>query len=154
MKVLVMSDSHGAKNSMLQAVKKESPDYILHLGDNEWDTSVLSEIYPDIPLRVVKGNCDGFSGLPATEGFALEGKNILMTHGHLFYVKTSMSRLQKYAKEQKPDIVLFGHTHIPYKEEWKDMLFINPGSIGYSTPKTYAVISIIDGMITCEFKTL
>ena len=154
MKVIVMSDSHGAKNSMLQAVKKESPDYILHLGDNEWDSSVISEVYPEIPLRVVKGNCDGFSDLPATEGFSLEGKNILMTHGHLFYVKTSMARLKSYAKEQRPDIVLFGHTHIPYKEEWKNMLFINPGSIGFGTPKTYAVININDGKIMCDLKSL
>ena len=139
---------------MLQVVKKESPDYILHLGDNEWDCSVLSEIYPDIPLRVVKGNCDGFSAQPATDGFPIEGKHILMTHGHLFYVKTSMSRLKKYAGEQKPDIVLFGHTHIPHKEEWKNMIFINPGSVGFGNPKTYAVININDGKVECELKSL
>ena len=154
MKILVMSDSHGAKNSMLQAIKKESPDYILHLGDNDRDCSVITAKYPEIPLRNVKGNCDGFSSLSETEGFEIEDKNILMTHGHLFYVKTSLTRLKQYANDQKPDIVLFGHTHNPHKEEMNDILFINPGSIGFGTPKTYAVINIDDGKITSEIKNL
>ena len=160
MKILVISDSHGAKNSILQAVKSESPDMVLHLGDYARDCSVITEIYPDLSLRVVKGNSDGFSGNPETEGFAVNGKNILMTHGHRFYVKSSLMRLKDYANEQKPDIVLFGHTHIPHKETWNNMLFINPGSIGYGVPKTYVIINITDSVndnddkITCEHKNL
>ena len=149
-----MSDSHGAKNSMLQAVKKESPDYILHLGDYERDCTVISKLYPDIPLRVVKGNSDGLSPLSATEGFFLEGKNFLMTHGHLFYVKSSLARLKSYANEQETDIVLFGHTHIPHKEVLSDILFINPGSIGYGTPKTFAVLELQNGKVICQFRRL
>ena len=33
MKLLVMSDSHGNVANMLQAVQRENPDRILHLGD-------------------------------------------------------------------------------------------------------------------------
>lgn len=33
MKILVLSDSHGAVSPMEQAVEQTSPDLILHLGD-------------------------------------------------------------------------------------------------------------------------
>ena len=154
MKILVISDSHGAKNSILQAVRKEFPDYILHLGDYNRDCSVITELYPDTPLRMVKGNSDGLSSNAATDGFILENKRFLITHGHIFYVKSSLQRLRDYANEQKPDIVLFGHTHIPYKEEYNNILFLNPGSIGYGMPKKYAIITINDGIIDYYFKSL
>ena len=154
MKILVMSDSHGAKNSILQAIEKESPDYILHLGDCDSDCSVITSMYPNIPLRAVKGNSDPFSSRAETEGFMLEGKHFLMTHGHLFSVKSTLTRLMKYAHEQDADIVLYGHTHIPHKEKYKDTLIVNPGSIGYGIPKKYAIIEINDGNVICEHKRL
>ena len=36
MKILVLSDSHGAVSPMEQAVEQTSPDLILHLGDCFW----------------------------------------------------------------------------------------------------------------------
>ena len=154
MKVLVLSDSHGATKTIIKAVEKELPDYILHLGDNERDCKIISDLHPDIPLRVVRGNCDGLSKSSATEGFTLGDKRFLMTHGHNFYVKSSLIRLKKYADEQKPDIVLFGHTHVQHKEVWEDMLFINPGSVGVGSIKEYAVITINDGEVDVSIKNL
>ena len=58
MKILVLSDSHGAVSPMEQAVEQTSPDLILHLGDCWRDGERLHDRFPSIPLEQVPGNCD------------------------------------------------------------------------------------------------
>lgn len=43
------------------------------------------------------------------------------THEHLF---------EEYLKQNKVDIILMGHTHIPFIWECKNGMIINPGSVG------------------------
>ena len=150
MKILIVSDSHGNTNAILSVINKELPDYIIHLGDGVNDTSAIKAKYPDIPLRAVKGNCDYLCNLSETEVFILCDKKFLITHGHLFYVKSSLSRLVDYANEQKCDIVLFGHTHRSHKEDVNGILFVNPGCIGFNHNKRYAVIELVEDRVTCE----
>jgi len=148
-----LSDSHGSKDNLLIAAERETPHYVLHLGDCERDCSVLQRDFPSTPLRSVRGNCDPFSQMPQTDFIILDSKRILMTHGHLFGVKTGYAKVFNYAADQSADILLFGHTHIPHHEVWQGITILNPGSIGYP-PKSYAVIDINDGRITCKHKTL
>ena len=151
MKILIMSDSHGWNDAMISTVEYESPDMILHLGDKCTDCECLSRLFPEIPLRSVKGNCDGGSrGLDMDE-FLLEGKRFFMTHGHLFGVKLSKMRIIDAAAKRDADILLFGHTHIQYYEENDGMIILNPGCIGLNI-KSYAVIEINDGALVCELK--
>jgi len=147
-----MSDSHGSKKNMFDAVEIESPDVILHLGDNIRDCYDVEALHPEIMLRSVKGNCDqGYPGLE-TDEFLLEGKRIFMTHGHLFSVKIGKKRILDAATARGIDILLFGHTHIPYHKEKDGLLTINPGSIG--SEKSYAVLEIKNGVVECELKSL
>jgi predicted phosphodiesterase len=72
----------------------------------------------------------------------LGGKRIMMTHGHDYSVKFTLSRLCAEANKKGADIVLFGHTHQRYERylpagetEYgvalsKPMYLFNPGSIG------------------------
>ena len=153
MKILVMSDSHGSKNNMLNAVKRETPDWILHLGDNDKDCSDISLMHPDIPLRTVRGNCDRLSAGLDIDEFELEGKRFFMTHGHLFGVKSGKAKVINAATERGADILLFGHTHVPYYSSADNLIVINPGSIN-SGGKYYAVLEIKNGAISCELKIL
>ena len=151
MRILVMSDSHGRKKNMLDAIEIESPDVILHLGDNIRDCADIEALHPEIMLRSVRGNCDqGYSGLDMDE-FVLEGKRFFMTHGHLFSVKLGKTRIIDSAIARGVDVLLFGHTHIPYQSLKEDMIVINPGSIG---EKSYAVLEVKSGAVECEFYTL
>lgn len=50
MNILVLSDSHGNISNMEEAVEREKPDMILHLGDCWRDAERLAERYPDIPM--------------------------------------------------------------------------------------------------------
>ena len=137
---------------MLDAVALESPDLILHLGDCEKDSSVLTLRYPDIPLRKVRGNCDRLSSELDTDEFKIEDKRFMMTHGHVYNVKTGKDRIIEIAGYRDIDILLFGHTHIPYHSVVEGIEVINPGSIG--TGKSYAVLEIKNGVVSCELKTL
>jgi len=153
MKILVMSDSHGSKNNMLDAIEKESPEYILHLGDNERDCAAIDAMYPEIPLRSVRGNCDrGSPGLDMDE-FVLCEKRFFMTHGHIHGVKMGRVSIKQAALTRNADILLFGHTHIPHHSVFENLTIINPGSIG-SSGKTYAVLEIKNGDVNVELKNL
>jgi len=138
---------------MFDAIEIETPDVILHLGDNIRDCYDIEALFPDITLRSIKGNCDqGYSGLDMDE-FVLEGKRFFITHGHLFGVKLGKTRILDAAVVRGIDVLLFGHTHIPYLSEKDGFLAINPGSIG-AGGKSYAVLEIKNGAIECEFGNL
>ena len=148
-----MSDSHGNKKAILQAVALESPNLILHLGDHDRDCLAIEDEYPDIPLRSVRGNCDLASIGADTEVFQLGEKRIFMTHGHLFKVKIALYSLYNTAIDRGVDILLYGHTHIQHFEVHDRLTVINPGSIsGYR--KTYAVLEIKNSDVTCNIRTL
>ena len=57
MKILVLSDSHGNVDNMVQAVQQESPHMILHLGDCWRDGERLHEFFPDIPFHLRTKSC-------------------------------------------------------------------------------------------------
>jgi len=148
-----MSDSHGSKINMFDAIRAESPDVVLFLGDNIRDCEDFESKYPKIMLRAVKGNCDqGYRGLEMDE-FILEGKKFFMTHGHLFSVKLGKTKILDAATARGTDILLFGHTHIPYHSEKDGLVAVNPGSIG-SDAKSYAVLEIKNGVVDVKFGNL
>ena len=153
LKILVMSDSHGNKENMLNAVDLESPGMILHLGDNDRDCNDIELAYPDIPLRSVRGNCDRISAELDMDEFMIENKRIFMTHGHLFSVKAGKARIIDAAVNRGIDILLFGHTHLPHYSIINNLVVVNPGSIGLGS-KSYAVLDITDSEVLCELKRL
>lgn len=116
MKILVLSDSHGAVSPMEQAVEQTSPDLILHLGDCWRDGERLHDRFPSIPLEQVPGNCDFRPTEPAERLLELRGKRILLCHGHTYGVKQSLVTAGFAAEEQQLDLFLFGHTHRPLVE--------------------------------------
>lgn len=156
--VLVVSDSHGKSRKVLQAIKRTKPDMLIHLGDiednpddiqdylnkvvNEKNGRKLDEYVRSI---YVKGNCDRFYKSKMTKAmvFDLNGHNVLVTHGHGFYVDDGLTDLLEVAKEHKCDMVMYGHTHHYQDAVIDGIRFLNPGSIAFprrKEPPTYMVI--------------
>jgi len=153
MKILVLSDSHKAKDNILKAVEIEKPDMVFHIGDHEKDCLVIETKYPEIGLRTVRGNCDGWAlGLDIDE-FELQDKRFFMTHGHLYGVKTGMDSIIHAAHSRNADVLLYGHTHIQYYEVIDGLTILNPGSVG-DAKKSYAVLELEKGKMHCELKNL
>lgn len=147
MKILVLSDSHGNIDNMVQAVEKEQPRMILHLGDCWNDAERLARRFLHIPMEQVPGNCD-YRSMEESERILFIGdKRIMICHGHTLGVKQSLLRAGFKAEEEHLDLLLFGHTHRPLVDMRGRTLFINPGSIGDYFHPFYAVVTIENGRV-------
>ncbi|MGM9522353.1 MAG: metallophosphoesterase [Oscillospiraceae bacterium] len=149
MKILVFSDSHRNVEAMVSVVEFEKPDYIFHLGDLESDAIELGRRYYNMPICSVPGNCDLMPFGERRLIFDMCGKKFFVTHGHAYGVKTGLNSLINTAMTAGADIVMFGHTHVPYEGRFGDMLVINPGSVGTGS-RTYGVLTIENGEVKYE----
>lgn len=123
MKIIVMSDSHGDKETVA-TVSALPADSIFHCGDSE--LSVEDPLLSG--MHIVRGNCDRDVRFPNSIIIEIGNKRILTVHGHEHDCKRTLLPLFYSAKEQAADIVLFGHSH-SYGAELQDgILFVNPGS--------------------------
>lgn len=130
MRILVFSDTHRHTGEMerIVAAQRTRTDCVFHLGDLESDAQRLRDCFPGLPVVNVAGNGDfGSQNLEAE--LVLENRRILLTHGHLFHVKSGYRMAIDEAKRRHCDVLLFGHTHQAY-EAYEDGLYIlNPGSL-------------------------
>lgn len=155
MKILVLSDSHGNCDKMRQAIEKEKPDHVFHLGDHSDDAQILRREYPTLPIVSVRGNCDWADRITQESAQGVyDGVSIWAVHGHLFGVKSGLLRLYLAAKEKAARVVLFGHTHCPYCEERDGIWLMNPGSCAYGTVTNYGLIEISDGHSRCYLSSI
>lgn len=154
MKALVLSDSHGTMNYMTQAVEKERPDRIFHLGDTSRDAERLQQLYPQIPLHSVRGNCDVASQAPLFLLLTLEGRRLYLCHGHQQGVKYGLLRLALTGAEAGAEAVLFGHTHRPCWEWQNGLLLANPGTCGSRGGPTYGLLHISKERLDWELQAL
>ncbi|MCL1806904.1 MAG: metallophosphoesterase [Oscillospiraceae bacterium] len=156
MKLLILSDSHECIDSMLESVAVENPGAVFHLGDHIQDSFALRARIPDdVPLYCVRGNCD-YAGEDENL-ITILGKKIFYTHGHVYRVKTGLDEIARRGKEVCADLVLFGHTHMPYIGKSGKTLLMNPGSCGgrrwtggAPSRKTYGVVTIDEKGIQCQ----
>lgn len=146
MKALILSDTHRDMSRAYRIINliKDEIDCIIHLGDNVEDAESIKR-NTDIKVYNVAGNTDYTVNVPEEQLIELEGKRLLLTHGHLYNIYSSVTSLYYRAKEVGVDCVLFGHTHIPLNTVIDDVLIFNPGSItrprGNST-YSYGILTI------------
>lgn len=130
MKVIVISDSHSDPHPALFS-KLNKYNSIIHCGDIS-SSDVIDDLkqYCSV-LYAVQGNVESIETsnlFPEEMVIELEGLQIYVTHElrcSVEYFYETM--LQSKYKDVK--LVLFGHTHIPYKKKYKSVTFFNPGSI-------------------------
>ncbi len=139
-KALIFSDSHKRFEPMRLAIENEvGVNWIIHAGDVNDDVEDLMALYPKIPVASVKGNNDFWiNNVPEERLFELEGVKIFLTHGHLFGVKYSLSKLYKKGEELGAKLCIFGHTHMAHCEKIGDVTLFNPGAV----LKSYGVLEI------------
>lgn len=144
MRILVVSDTHGDFRTLLKAVNSQpTAEIIVHCGDGDEQVQYLKDNFKDKMIVGVRGNCDWCSNLLSKEIIRVCGKTIFITHGHLYNAKTGLYTIMCAAREEKADILLFGHTHnaLTYYEDGLNVL--NPGSCsGYMA--SYGYIDITD----------
>jgi len=66
----------------------------------------------------------------------VEGKRVLLVHGsprrinEYLYADRQPASLARVAALAEADVLVFGHTHLPYIKEVEGVLFVNDGSVG------------------------
>lgn len=145
-KLLLMSDTHGNQAGILKVMELAGKvDAVIHLGDCHRDTKCIKKC----KVYSVKGNCDISSNEKSERLITLEGKKILMLHGHKQRVKLGLLSLGFYAQEKGADIVLFGHTHIPTEQYSGSVLLYNPGCLS-GMRQTYGIMTIDNGKVNIK----
>jgi putative phosphoesterase len=143
MKVLIMSDSHGLTDEIVDIKNrhKDEVNLMFHCGDSELSAQ-SSELKS---FQGVKGNCDFESNFPNERIEDVNGVSLYLTHGHLYNVKSTLMNLKYRALELNAKIACYGHSHIAGAELIDGILFINPGSIRLPVlrrQKTYAILEV------------
>lgn len=151
MRCIVMSDSHGHDDNvrwMLEQLWKTTGpvDCYIHCGDGAYDFRRLESFIrardEHAALYCVRGNNDfGIPDLQERLVLSLGGAKVLLTHGHRYHVKSTMTYLDDAAREYGCSLVLFGHTHLPAMEMCRALL-VNPGS---AADGRMALVEINDG---------
>ena len=146
-RIFVFSDSHRYVRNMYAAMEDGKPDLVLHLGDMLRDAEELSYAYPQQSIVMVPGNCDGWTTQPLQKLLDIQGKKLLLPHGHIWQVKSGCETALAAARQQGADLVLFGHTHRAYCVQEPDGLWVlNPGAARDS----YGVVTIDGSGMRCE----
>lgn len=126
MKIGVISDTHGYFDPKIPKLL-EGVDHIIHAGDvgTIWITFQLEQI---APVTTVLGNIDRELHLKETEIVVLRGRKLLVHH-IVDPRELSLDMRDRIALE-KPDMVIFGHTHKKFCQMMGGILFFNPGYAG------------------------
>lgn len=149
--VAVISDTH---NFLDPAVKTHcaGAEHILHGGD-VGSNRILTELESIAPVTAVLGNTDDpHLGLRETEVVTACDRKFLLHH--IVDPSRPAESIQRRIELDRPDVVVFGHTHRPFSERIGGTLFLNPGSAGrarFHQARTMALIQIGEGELDVKF---
>ncbi|MGH9456974.1 MAG: metallophosphoesterase family protein [Thermoanaerobaculia bacterium] len=143
-RVGVISDTHGRLDADIAGIF-EGVDHIIHAGDIG-DEAILYELRAIAPLTAVAGNIDGFvcgdAGVAARA--EIGGLSFLVTH-IIDRPRRLTAEVAAVVADERPDVVVFGHSHLPHDEIVGGTLFFNPASAGprrFDYPRSVGIIEI------------
>jgi len=117
-------------------------DLIMHAGDIV-DLSVLDELRTIAPVEAVAGNMDGPSAqeaLPIKKVIALGRYSAGLIHGK-FKIGVQQEMIRK--EFDAVDLIVYGHSHIPFWGRIDGVYFLNPGSPTDTRHAPYNSVAIL-----------
>lgn len=169
MNILVASDTHGRYERLAEAIRRARPDVLLFLGDGLRDLRIPET--EGLEVRAVCGNCDWYTGNPVPEARleVIGGVRIFLTHGHRYGVKWGLEKAVAAALQNGADVLLYGHTHIPFEKTLprghaledgsvlqRPLLVVCPGSLGEPPDgrPAFATLTVRPSGVLAGFGTL
>jgi uncharacterized protein len=133
LKIVVLGDTHMPRmaKALPPRLKEEleTADGIIHTGD--WVTmDVFHELNAFAPVDGVYGNGDPpevRERFGKEKRLTFDGTTVSVVHGDGKGKTTPLRALETFREEQ-PDVILFGHSHIPVHENHDGIVLFNPGS--------------------------
>ena len=132
----IVSDTHLPRfgdvlpRRLREGLKRAQVTMILHAGDIT-DALALDLLEEIAPVVAVAGNNDG-KALQKRLGERIiidaGGARIGLVHGHAGHGRTTPDKAFNTFAGDSVDAVVFGHSHIPYRQRRNGILLFNPGS--------------------------
>jgi putative phosphoesterase len=136
MKIGLISDTHGFLDPKIPGLFT-GVAHILHAGDIGPD-ALIAELEAVAPVTAVLGNTDGSAIFRLTETVTLAGRKFLVHH--IVDPCALKQELQLRVARERPDVVVFGHTHRACWTTFNGVGYLNPGYAG--KPKSGAERSV------------
>jgi len=139
MKIGVISDTHGFLDPKIPRLFA-GVEHILHAGDIGPD-AIIAELEAVAPVTAVLGNTDASPNFRLTETVALAGRKFLVHH--IVNPREPAGELRLRIARERPDAVVFGHTHKAFSETIDGVLYLNPGYAGkpkFGTERSVAIL--------------
>jgi putative phosphoesterase len=155
MTIGVLSDTHSLKIPAPLIERFKKVDLIIHAGDL-CDFQTLKLLKKLAPTKAVQGNMDEMAlkkELPVKEIIVWDNLKIGVTHGHLGDTRDALKNAQALFKDDKMDVVVFGHSHQAISEQKGSTLYFNPGSpndVAKAKFFSYGLIRVEAGKIKAE----
>lgn len=150
MRIGLISDTHGLlRPQALQALA--GVEEIIHAGDIG-TPEILESLRASAPVHAVRGNND--RGRWADE---LPLRLFLTRMGVRIHVLHDVKELAVDRQEDRPEVVVAGHSHKPGVVERGGILLVNPGSAGprrFRLPVTVGYLTIANGRARAEIRNL
>ena len=154
MRIGVISDTHGYLDpraaAALQGVAR-----ILHAGDIG-SPAIIDELTTIAPVDAVAGNVDAGTALgrrfPGSRQIAIGDVLIHLTH-----IGGQPAALARALPQPKPDVYIFGHSHVALLEQLDGVLFLNPGAAGrprFGGGLSVAILDVEAGQATARIVPL
>jgi putative phosphoesterase len=139
MRIGVIADTHDHLPAfVVSELQNAKIDELWHLGDVTAEYILNDLQVLDVPIRVVRGNCDFNYDWPLIADLERHGIRCRLQH----------IPPTRHHFPDKIDILLHGHTHVPRDERVHGIRFLNPGSVGKSNkgaPASFALLTISAG---------
>jgi uncharacterized protein len=153
MKIGVISDTHGFLDPQIPKFFA-GVAHILHAGDIG-DAFIAFELKQIAPVTVVLGNTDLGLSFKETEVVELATRKFFVHH--IVNPHAPSDKLKARIARERPDAVIFGHTHKRFCEMIGGILFFNPGYCGkpkFGTERSAAIFHCDEKEIRPEFLPL
>jgi len=128
-KIGVISDTHNFLDIRISRLF-QGVEHILHGGD-VGSRSIILQLEAIAPTTAVSGNTDDPGmNYPETEVVSLAGRKFLVHH--IVNPQALSEDLQTRIARERPEVIVFGHTHKPFSATVGGTLYFNPGYAGKS----------------------
>ena len=150
----VVSDTHSFDIPKQLITDFQNVDLIIHAGDfSSLDDYKFFKNMKDV--RAVYGNMDEpdlCRQLPVKELFQFGGVSIGVFHGQ-GPQSSVLAGVQKEFRNDKVDVVVFGHSHVPLNKKIDNVLYFNPGSpndIVHAPYCSYGILTIKNEKVSAK----